>query len=201
MQINNSTSFYSSLFISGLIVLIYLLSCPYNKVEESFNIQAIHDIVYHRNNISQYDHMEFSGPVPRTFLGPLFLALPWLFLPPIIPKATLQFIGELCSCNRIIYVVRAVLGLLLLHAMGKLGSAFRERLRLLFCSRFLLITYTQFHLAFYSTRTLPNIFALITVISHIYRLGALRTTLEKNICAFRKKCVYHLSLCACCSIL
>ncbi|CDS42270.1 glycosyltransferase [Echinococcus multilocularis] len=142
MQISNSTFFYSSLFISGLIVLIYLLSCPYNKVEESFNIQAIHDI---------YDHMEFSGPVPRTFLGPLFLALPWLFLPPIIPKATLQFI------------VRAVLGLLLLHAMVTLGSASRERLRLLFCSRFLLITYTQFHLAFYSTRTLPNIFALITV--------------------------------------
>ncbi|VDK38965.1 unnamed protein product [Taenia asiatica] len=130
--------------------MIHILLCPYNKVEESFNIQAIHDIVYHRDNLSQYDHLEFPGPVPRTFLGPLFLALPCSFLRPIVSKAALQFI------------VRATLGLLLLHAMNKLGSVFGKRFYSLFCFRFLLITYTQFHLAFYSTRTLPNIFALVT---------------------------------------
>ncbi|VDM19418.1 unnamed protein product [Hydatigera taeniaeformis] len=135
MQIKSSVSCYLSLCASSLIILIHILSCPYNKVEESFNIQAIHDIVYHGSNLSQYDHLHFPGPVPRTFIGPLLLALPCLFLRSLVSKT----------------------------AFHKLGSVFRKRFHPLFYFRFLLITYTQFHLAFYSTRTLPNTFALVTI--------------------------------------
>lgn len=68
-------------------ILIYLVFAPYTKVEESFNIQATHDILTYgipwdqatwkqagdklRN---QYDHLTFTGSVPRTFVGPLALA-------------------------------------------------------------------------------------------------------------------------------
>ena len=61
------------------IIVYHLLISPYSKVEESFNIQAIHDIinygVFPQENISyNYDHNNFPGSVPRTFVGSLAIA-------------------------------------------------------------------------------------------------------------------------------
>jgi alpha-1,6-mannosyltransferase len=68
----------------GLVSLIalHLIAAPYTKVEESFSIQATHDILTYgipwrdtnKTLSTRYDHAEFPGSVPRTFVGALVLA-------------------------------------------------------------------------------------------------------------------------------
>jgi alpha-1,6-mannosyltransferase len=65
-----------------VLILLHLNLSRYTKVEESFNIQATHDILKYgvpTHNVylklkAQYDHMTFAGAVPRTFIGSLVLA-------------------------------------------------------------------------------------------------------------------------------
>jgi alpha-1,6-mannosyltransferase len=141
--------------LNPLLILLHLLIAPYTKVEESFNIQATHDIVTYGlpiQNISSslqatYDHPTFSGAVPRTFVGALALAgisKPILVLTP-------EAYGQL--------VVRAVLGLFNAYAIlrwkGSLEKAFgRETGRW-----YILLQAAQFHVIYYASRTLPNMFA------------------------------------------
>ncbi|KAI0116949.1 glycosyltransferase family 22 protein [Daldinia grandis] len=143
-----------SLAIPALII-IHLLVAPYTKVEESFNIQATHDIlVYgtptkdvHQRLSSQYDHFDFPGAVPRTFIGPVLLAG---ISQPIIALVGFQY-AQL--------IVRGVLGLFnaasLLVFKSKVEKAYgRSTARW-----YALLQLSQFHILFYASRTLPNMFA------------------------------------------
>lgn len=74
--------------VQGLLDLILfasmtfmLLISPYTKVEESFNVQALHDIInIGLDNLDHFDHMTFPGAVKRTCIGALFIGLPSIYL-------------------------------------------------------------------------------------------------------------------------
>ncbi|ORX52044.1 hypothetical protein DM01DRAFT_1259294, partial [Hesseltinella vesiculosa] len=147
---------YMKLLIVVYILLVaYCLLCPFTKVEESFNLQACHDMLHHFLDLDQYDHLEFPGVVPRTFLGALIvssLAKPviWCLSHWIEPPMALV---EQC-------VVRCVLGALVVGSL----VPWHQSIQLLFGRRAamwsVILTCCQFHFCFWSTRTLPNMFAL-----------------------------------------
>jgi alpha-1,6-mannosyltransferase len=105
----------------------------------------MHDIA--RRLRSTYDHFEFPGAVPRTFLGAFLLAGA---SKPILAVAGWQH-AQL--------VVRAVLGLLnalaLLKFKSRLGQAFGNGV----ARWYAVLQAAQFHVLFYASRTLPNMLA------------------------------------------
>ena len=133
------------------VVVFYTLACPYTKVEESFNLQATHDVLYYNTNLTRYDHHEFPGVVPRTFIGPLVLAL---FSSPLflLLKSYHDKVWTL-------YLVRIVLGLLNSFALSKFRKFLSTKFGYDVGVIFAILTCSQFHLLFYASRTLPNSFA------------------------------------------
>ncbi|CAM8923905.1 unnamed protein product [Rhodiola kirilowii] len=138
--------------ILGSIAAFYVLMVPYTKVEESFNVQAMHDILYHRQHLDKYDHLEFPGVVPRTFIGAFFVSV--LASPVVFLFSWLQF--------RKIYsllAVRLMLGSIVLFTKRFLRRQVRNKFGDQVEAFWVLITALQFHMMFYCSRPLPNILA------------------------------------------
>lgn len=148
------TDILLSLAIPALI-LLHLLIAPYTKVEESFNIQATHDIlvygtpttnVYQRLS-SSYDHFDFPGAVPRTFIGPVLLTG---IGQPIIALVGFQY-AQL--------IVRGLLGLFNAGALFIFKANVERAFGKPTARWYALLQLSQFHVIFYASRTLPNMFA------------------------------------------
>jgi alpha-1,6-mannosyltransferase len=128
---------------------------PYTKVEESFNLQATHDLVHHSplSSIRNFDHIAFPGAVPRSFLGAFSLA--------VLSKPILFLTGTEYSVQYAQTIVRAVLGLLNAAALIRYKNGLEESFGVNVGRWFALLLATQFHVVYYASRTLPNMFAFV----------------------------------------
>ncbi|CCE65757.1 hypothetical protein TPHA_0M01820 [Tetrapisispora phaffii CBS 4417] len=166
------------------VVSFYLIQAPFTKVEESFSIQAIYDILkYGVVDISQYNHFSFPGAVPRSFVGPLIIAC--LSKPLVLVSEYISRTSKPITDFDTQLLVRCVIGLTNAISLIYLkNSAIRcleldkERLQEEDRKRkeesrslksrvpevnlytvgnwFLAFTISSFHLMFYSSRPLPN---------------------------------------------
>ncbi|KAL2175976.1 glycosyltransferase family 22 protein [Thermothelomyces heterothallicus CBS 202.75] len=148
----------SDSLLAGLIpglILLHLVVAPYTKVEESFNIQAAHDVLVYGTPTSDvyqrlsrtYDHFTFPGAVPRTFVGPVLLA------------GLAQPIIALVGFQHAQFVVRAILGLFNAACLLVFAQNLRRAYGAGTARWYLLLQASQFHVIFYASRTLPNMFA------------------------------------------
>lgn len=135
-------------------VLAHVAAAPFTKVEESFGMQAAHDILFHGADVSAYDHHAFPGVVPRSFVAP---ALTAALAAPAVALLRAAALSKLAA------------GVAVRVALASLGIASLCRLRgatarvhgatagaILFA-----LSSLQFHLPFYLSRPLPNTYALV----------------------------------------
>ncbi|KAM4072312.1 hypothetical protein ACJW30_11G123700 [Castanea mollissima] len=136
----------------GSIAAFYVIMVPYTKVEESFNVQAMHDILYHRHHLDNYDHLEFPGVVPRTFIGALLVSI---LASPFILAMNLLHLPKLYG----LIAVRMALGCIILSTLRFFRLQVRDKFGKHIEAFFVILTAIQFHVLFYCTRPLPNILA------------------------------------------
>ena len=85
-----------------LLITFHLIVAPYTKVEESFHVQAVHDILvngFPSADLSvqervNYDHFAFPGAVPRTAVGAAVLAKLSRFVLGLDERVDRQVLGK-----------------------------------------------------------------------------------------------------------
>ncbi|SCV04038.1 LAME_0H15258g1_1 [Lachancea meyersii CBS 8951] len=201
----------SSLACSLLILLTifaHLYISPFTKVEESFTIQAVHDILnYGVLDISEYDHLQYPGVVPRSFVGPLILSAI-----SVLPLKVLRIFNSSFSPSNLDtqFLVRSIIGLTnglgLIYLKNQAQKLLDRRAQeshfkkhdgneadkpknshigLFFC----IFCVSQFHLMYYSSRPLPNFVIVLPLVN--FALGLVLNG---------KKPHFAISLLAFCSI-
>eukprot|EP01068_Selenidium_serpulae_P019032 Selendium_serpulae@DN6503_c1_g1_i3.p1 len=183
-----SDSFAFALLTTALaaICCFDVVLFPYTNVEESFNTQAVHDITQSLLNFGDsterigYDHLRFPGVVPRTFVGALILA----FATTIVHYAFKIFLGITLTGGGHLITARLTQASLWVCSVVRLGRTIKTSLGYDRALLFLFTLLLQFHLLFYSSRFLPNTFALCcctwALSDFVKALTARAETLEKE---------------------
>jgi alpha-1,6-mannosyltransferase len=146
------------------VIFLHLFIAPYTKVEESFPLQATHDLLtygvplpFSKNAsaiLNSYDHTSFPGAVPRTFVGAAVLAA---VCKPIIALIDLSNGSDNFADPQL--VVRGVLGLFNAFALLRFGNGVDKAFGNGVSRWYKIMLVGQFHVLFYASRTLPNMFA------------------------------------------
>ena len=115
-------------------------------------MQAVHDLLHLPFSLSKFDHLEFPGVVPRTFLGAICNAL--LAAPLAAPLA-------LAGAPRFaaLLITRAALAFLSSLGLACFRFALGKRFGHPASVAFACVCAVQFHGPFYASRTLPNTYA------------------------------------------
>eukprot|EP01038_Epipyxis_sp_PR26KG_P012544 gene12544-16822_t len=148
----DSSGFTETLLL--FVIVLHVLCCPYTKVEESFNIQAVHDLLMYGSRIVNYDHLEFPGVVPRTFIGAILTAISAL---PLYMFITVLDLPK----NYLLVATRIMLGILCWISIIYFKDAIRQKVNYRTSELTMLLILCSFHLCFYMSRSLPNTYALI----------------------------------------
>jgi len=177
-------------FLLLSVTAIYVVHCPYSKVEESFNTQAIHDIINlfpgklpYQDVVSgnrsvqeiatrshlPWDHILFPGVVPRTFVGALLVGLPMKIAIHLMalwtdyhPDRSAQEDEPDFTSQFVMQLgSRFALSSLVVLSLTAITKAVQRRYGLPFRLCFLSATVSQFHYMFYAGRFIPNTFAAI----------------------------------------
>ncbi|KAL1671841.1 Alg9-like mannosyltransferase family-domain-containing protein [Schizophyllum commune] len=134
----------------------HVLLAPYTKVEESFNLHAIHDVYFFGADINAYDHVVHPGPVPRTFIAAAGLGA---VLRPI--TRVLGDAGYLTCKSDVQIVARLLLATLACAPLMCLRRTVQRQFGRLTSLFFALVCITQFHMMFWMSRTVPNTYAFV----------------------------------------
>ncbi|KAI5289303.1 dolichyl-P-Man:Man(7)GlcNAc(2)-PP-dolichol alpha-1,6-mannosyltransferase [Ascosphaera aggregata] len=170
--------------LAGLLLLLiqfHLFLAPYTKVEESFNIQAAHD--FYKYGVptmstadpsafirAHFDHLTFPGAVPRTLLGALVISKIAQLIDPSCDGLSGQLLGNanlvavssresIFAYLYLIHIVRSILGLINGSALIFYGWGLMKSYGKGVAIWYLIFILSQFHIVFYASRPLPNMFA------------------------------------------
>ncbi|GAA6003344.1 dolichyl-P-Man:Man(7)GlcNAc(2)-PP-dolichol alpha-1,6-mannosyltransferase [Rhodotorula paludigena] len=145
----------------ALLVLVFaahVVLVPPTKVEESFTLHAARDLVVHGvdpQQLEQFDHLEFAGAVPRSFVAPL--ALSALAALPVRWAASCGWIKSGLEVQIAVRLTLAVVSALSLVFFSRcVRAAYGAKV----AKYFALLAATQFHVPFWAGRTLPNMLAV-----------------------------------------
>lgn len=158
---------YHLVLLVPLAVFTHLYLTPFTKVEESFNIQALHDWLFLGvKSLDKWDHIQFPGAVPRSFIPSLLLAI---FSYPVLLAGKVT--GVIADSSDVQFALRAVLGaawsaaaIFFVTTVSDASAKYTSTSPSILRRTLLLLTATQFHLPFWATRTTPNGLAFPSVL-------------------------------------